>query len=236
MGTFAVSTDALDSFSVTGIAFSILSGISNGSQAISSITKALPKLENKIGYNDRLGIDPATHLSPNTNGFLLEAVMQTAAKVAQKDAGQATRLVKPAKFMLEGLWAAMVTQDEYYSGASWEYVYNDGRPGLDLFTSLSHPWGSAPSYVLPEYVLGLRAAKPGWSEWTLQPFWYGCDLGWVSGQVQTPHGRLSASWKVVKRDIEVVVTAPKDTKGSVWVSGKTIKVEGGRTTTIKESL
>jgi hypothetical protein len=37
----------------------------------------------------------------------------------------------------------MVTQDEYHTGTAWEYIYPDGRPELDIFTSHAHPWGAA---------------------------------------------------------------------------------------------
>lgn len=227
LGTFSVSTSDPGNFSVTGIAFAILAGIATDEQARSSIEKALPKLENKIGYNDISSTDASTHLSPNTNGFLLEAIMATASK-SLDNAKLATQLAQPAKLLLDGMWRNMVVQDKYYTGTSWEYMYNDGRPGIELFTSHSHPWGSAPSYVLPEYVLGLKNSKAGWTEWTLTPFPYGLGLNWVSGKVKTPKGELSASWRISGQHLEVSVKAPKGTKGSIILPRKTYKVVGGK--------
>lgn len=45
------------------------------------------------------------------------------------------------------------------SGASREYVNQDGDPGLGLFTSLSHPWGGAPTYLTTAWVAGLRPTE-----------------------------------------------------------------------------
>lgn len=215
LGTFALSLSNKTDFSVTGIAFSILSGIANETQAISSIQNALPNLYNKIGYNDQSNTDPSTHISPNTNGFLLEAIMLTASKYSHNNTSLAAELAQPAKLLLDGLWRNMVVQNEYYSGATWEYMNPDGTPGLDRYTSLAHPWGSAPSYVLPQYVLGLQAAEPGWKKWTLRPFVAGLDLDWASGKERTRYGTIEASWRLDAGKLEIVVSAPKGTEGTI---------------------
>ncbi|KAK7937359.1 Six-hairpin glycosidase-like protein [Apiospora aurea] len=67
----------------------------------------------------------------------------------------------------------MVQDPETSSGASWEYVLPDRRPGLDRFTSLAHPWGGAPTYVLTGWATGLQPA-PGpaglwYQSWTVNP-------------------------------------------------------------------
>lgn len=61
-------------------------------------------------------------------------------------------------------WSAMITQDEYYTGTAREYIYSDGRPELNIFTSHTHPWDAAPTYVLTEYVLGIQPSAPGFAE------------------------------------------------------------------------
>jgi hypothetical protein len=78
-------------------------------------------------------------------GFLLEGLF-----IANSTYG--TNL-DVAKDLLDNFWSKMVTQNEYFTGASWEYLFPDGSPGLGLYTSLSHPWGGAPTYLLPQYVL-----------------------------------------------------------------------------------
>lgn len=58
----------------------------------------------------------------------------------------------------------MITQDEYHTITAWEYIYPDGRPELDIFTSHAHPWDAEPTYVLTEYVLGIQPSAPGFAE------------------------------------------------------------------------
>ena len=82
----------------------------------------------------------------------------------------------------------MVNQNEYYSGASWEYTHPDGTPGIERFTSLAHPWGAAPTHVLPEYVLGIAATSAGYKTCTFTPLLEGLGLTEASGKVVTPHG------------------------------------------------
>jgi hypothetical protein len=50
-----------------------------------------------------------------------------------------------------------------------------------------------PSYVLPEYVLGLKGAEPGWEKWTLKSLVTGLDLDWVTGRVETTYGTVLLS-------------------------------------------
>ena len=150
LGAYSLSLDAPNNYSLTAMAFTILSGTANSSQARSMITNVLPDLRVGVGYKTSSSdiASNATQLSPNTQGFLLEALFK-----AHRDLG-VTDLTS-AKFLLDNLWASMVTRNEYYSGASWEYLFPDGSPGLSLFTSLSHPWGRGadvcPAGVRPGY-------------------------------------------------------------------------------------
>lgn len=43
-----------------------------------------------------------------------------------------------------------------------EVWFPDGSPGIVLYTYLSHPWGSAPSYTLPVYMLEISFVEPGY--------------------------------------------------------------------------
>jgi len=74
----------------------------------------LPSLRLGIGYKTNSGDADCntTQLSPNTQGFLLEALFK-----AQRDLG--VQNVTVARTLLNEFWAQMVTQDQYYSGASW---------------------------------------------------------------------------------------------------------------------
>lgn len=122
-------------------------------------------------------------------------------------------------------------KNEYYSGGTWEYLYPDGSPGIGLFTSLNHPWGSAPTYVLSEYILGIRPVEPGYKTWIFQPV-LGLELGlvWAQGRVPLPGGQtIQARWDAQDGGNTTVltVTAPHGTNGILSVKGMQVKTING---------
>ncbi|KAK6431234.1 hypothetical protein LTR95_012605 [Oleoguttula sp. CCFEE 5521] len=223
LGVYSLSLASPSNFSLTAIAWTILSGAANNSQAASMVAK-MPELRLGIGYKTSSAdvSSPDYELSPNTQGMLLEALFK-----AHRDLGVTSLTV--AKSLLDDMWSKMVTQDVYYSGASWEYLNPVGKPGIQLFTSLAHPWGAAPTYVLPEYVLGISATSPGFKTWNFQPLLQGLDLTEVNGTVVTPYGNIYAEWHIVNNGQGVIVSAtvPKGTTGNlVLPAGSNAECEG----------
>lgn len=213
LGTYSLSVAAPSNYSLTGIAWAILAGAANGSQAASSFAK-LDELKCGIGYRTASGeiCDGAYQISPNTNGFLLKALFK-----AERDLNVNSMAI--IKTELDDFWSAMVSQNQYYSGASWEYIHPDGSPGLNRFTSLSHPWGAAPTYVLPEYLLGISAISPGFKSWTFTPLLRGLGLDFASGTVVTPYGNIEASWRMIGNGFVVETNVPKGTSASLVIPG-----------------
>lgn len=215
LGTYSSSLTSTNDSSYIGTAWAILSNTANTTQTASSIA-ALSSLRLGIGYKlstDMDDPDPETNLSPNLSGFLLEALFAHV-----RDSPHDKPTAETINILLNGLWTAMVDQDEYYTGTSWEYVYPDGRPGLDLFTSHAHPWGGAPTYIFSEYVLGVQPTAPGFEEWLFAPVVLD-GLTWARGRVPTPRGSIQAEWEV-HDGVSVVlrVRAPEGTKGVVGLS------------------
>jgi hypothetical protein len=213
LGTYSLSLDAPSNYSLTAIGWAILAGAANTSQVTSSFAK-LDELRCGIGYKT-ISSEACTddyQLSPNTNGFLLNALFK-----AQRDLGVVNLTI--VRTLLEDFWPAMLTQNEYYSGASWEYVHPDGSPGLNRFTSLSHPWGAAPTYVLPEYVLGISATGAGYKSWTFTPMLEGLDLEFAKGTVVTAYGDINASWKVKGEVLVVETNVPRGTSATLVLPG-----------------
>lgn len=211
LGTYSLSLEAPGNFSLTGIAWAILSRAANSSQASSSIAQ-LEKLRFGPGYKT-VSSDAETEsyqLAPNPSGFLLEALFKSYHEFGSKSSAAISHL-------LDGLWASMVNNDKYYSGASWEYVKPDGSPGIDLFTSLAHPWGAAPTYVLPEYLLGVQPLEAGYKRFVLKPAVGYLGLDSAKGRVPTPHGPIEVSWTVKDREGIVVVRVPEGTKGEIKI-------------------
>ncbi|PWY93095.1 Six-hairpin glycosidase [Aspergillus sclerotioniger CBS 115572] len=213
LGAYAADLSDLTEQSITGTAWAILSGVSNSTQAESSIA-TLSSLRLGIGYKTSTSVSNAstTDLAPFLSGFLLEAILQASRNSPSASQARVTAI----SVLLDQLWAAMVTQDEYYTGGAWEYVYPDGRPGLDLYTSHAHPWAAAPTYVLTEYVLGIQATSAGFSEWAFRPAILDVNVSWARGRVPTPNGPIRASWQLGHNDtVQLNVCGPNNTTGIV---------------------
>jgi hypothetical protein len=225
LGTYGISTASLNETSIAGTAWAILADVASQSQAESAIA-ALSTLRNGIGYKTLSTSESSAELSPFISGFLLEALLKHSRNSTTSSAATTTAI----STLLSGLWPAMITNDEYYTGTSWEYVFPDGRPGLYLYTSHAHPWGAAPTFVLTEYVLGIQPAAPGFSEWAFRPAVLTPGLSWAKGRVSTPHGSIEASWKLSTgaKELDLRVCSPRGTKGTVSLpfAVKSVKVNG----------
>ncbi|KAG7375877.1 hypothetical protein PHYPSEUDO_014953 [Phytophthora pseudosyringae] len=200
LGNYAVDASTSEVYGVSAIAFAITSGVANKTQADLCV-KSLANLRQGPGYLDTSDTDNTTKISPNTNGFLLEALLQTGH-------------TDEAAFLLDNLWDAMISNEKFRSGASWEYVSQSLEPGLEEFTSLSHPWGGAPTYVFTNYVAGIRPEEFGFRRWIVNPFVTGLDITSANATVSTPYGGLTAAWKLADNNIlRVTITAPLGTEG-----------------------
>lgn len=133
LGIYSLSLDAPSNYSLASIAWTIHSSTTNSTQAGSSIAK-MEELRLGVGYKSTSGQADGeeVELSANILGFNLDALLYAHHTLGVDSLGVAKRL-------LDDYWSSMVNQNEYRSGASWEYLYPDGSPGIDLFTSLSHP-------------------------------------------------------------------------------------------------
>jgi hypothetical protein len=203
-GYFSDTQQNKSKISVQGLSFVITSGVATDSQA-NSCMDALAALELSPGYKDTTTVSSPANISPNTNGFLLAALMQT-------------NRTSEMRYLFENLWAAMITNDTTHSGASWEYVNTDLQPGLSRYTSLSHPWGGAPTYILTEYVAGIKPLTYGYKTWTISPAYTGFDLKHARAQVQTPYGLLKVQWSVTSTQIKAIITAPVGTFGTFIIN------------------
>ncbi|KAK1493457.1 RhaA is able to hydrolyze alpha-1 [Colletotrichum abscissum] len=227
-GAYGLSPADLDGISVAATAFCITSGVANATRASRSLD-AVSRLKLGPGYKDTSAVssnDSSVNISPNTNGFLLEALF----------IGNETQA---AKELMESLWGAMLpgdttaAQNKSAVGASWEYVNAaTQQPGLGLFTSLSHPWGGAATYVLTEWATGLRAATGvdgfGYRNWVVSPA-SGVEMGLkrASAKVVTAfEGELSVEWRVRDGDISVTIRAPVGTQGQFVYGNQSIALHG----------
>lgn len=219
LGVFATAVGDRGNFTVAALAFCITSKVATTAQITKSMS-ALSELKLGVGYKDSTAIDakaPDTTISPNTNGFLLDALFQSGEYYT-------------GHLLIKSLWGAMLSPAAY-SGASWEYAKPDGQPGLGPFTSLAHPWGGAPTYVLTEWAAGLQTAPGpegfGYRRWVVKPV-LGLRMGLkqAEARVEGAAGPVSVSWSLVGTELRVVIEAPSTTSGTFVLLEKTIGLGG----------
>ncbi|KAK6598866.1 RhaA is able to hydrolyze alpha-1 [Botrytis cinerea] len=214
IGVYSLSAASPGDYSIAAIGFCITSGTANTTQASQSL-QALEALKLGPGYKDSTQVnssDLSTNISPNINGFLLAAIISHNAS-------------SKALSLLESLWSPMLSNPKSSTGASWEYVNLEGNPGLGLFTSLAHPWGGAPTYLLTEWAAGLRRADGpsgyGYRNWVINP-----DVGLAMGLktanarvVTAFNGSLSVEWTLNEGVVDVNINAPNNTSGVFEMAG-----------------
>ncbi|KAJ5632246.1 hypothetical protein N7490_008585 [Penicillium lividum] len=231
LGVYSLSRSDKSNFSVAGIGLCITSGVASSTRASQIVSlKTLEKLKLGPGYKDDTtvnGTESGVTISPNTNGFLLPALFMGNATIAAKD-------------LLRSMWGAMLSESvepgignsTTSSGASWEYLDVDGSPGLSLFTSLSHPWGGAATYILTEFAAGLSPVSGpqgfGYKNWILSPE-TGLQMGLkqASARVVTEGGVFSVAWELEQTSLKVTIDAPHGTTGKIQVGSAYKTVSGG---------
>ena len=207
LGAYSMSLELPGDTAILATAYTIRAGTANTSQATSSLEK-LSDLFYEIGYKDstRIGNGATTQLSPNVQGFLLESLF-----LAHTQLNVSSSIINPIlENLLDVFWPRMTDQNEYYTGAPWEYLYPDGSPGIGIFTSLNHPWGGAPTYILTDYVLGVRREldeETNTYAWVFDPAWEiveGLGLTWVKGKVPLfGGGWIEASWSLENGNVDM---------------------------------
>lgn len=70
-------------------------------------------------------------------------------------------------------WRHMVDSGSTISWEAWDHKY---KPNHDW----NHAWGAAPANLLPRFILGVEATKPGWSHARIRPF--PGDLAFAKGR------------------------------------------------------
>jgi hypothetical protein len=231
LGVYALSLDSPNDYSVSACGFCITSGTANASQATAFLS-AMESLRLGPGYKDSTksnGSDATINISPNTNGFLLGALLSQSP--VQRNS---TGISSVAKDLLYSLWGAMLVDKRTSTGTSWEYLSVAGTPGLGLFTSLSHPWAGAPTYLLTEWIAGIRPAAGldgfGYRNWVVDPS-IGIAMGLknAAGRVTSGFGGLvEVKWQLDGgKVLDVEIKAPPTTSG-IFELGAKKQLLGGK--------
>ncbi len=77
--------------------------------------------------------------------------------------------------------------------------------------SAAHAWSASPAIFFKTEVLGIKAVKPGYEEFTIDP--KASDLTYAKGSVPTPYGNITVRWtKNEDGSLQILCTAPKECK------------------------
>ncbi len=145
-----------------------------------------------------------TYISPYVTGF------EVLARLRADDSENAIHL-------MSRLWGTIIAPGAFQSGAIWEAVSLDGKPGLGKSTSLAHGWGAMPAAALSSLVLGIQPVSAGYATWKIQPRPGG--LQWAEGRDPTPKGPIDVAWSGAQTNsqFEMRVSAPAGTSGEIAV-------------------
>jgi alpha-L-rhamnosidase len=93
---------------------------------------------------------------------------------------------------------------------TWE-IYNANQ---SYTQSLSHGWGTSPTWFLSTYLLGARQAGP--SSWSLTPSF--SDIETLQGSIPLSDGSLQIDWEQKScGDISLEISSPENTNGTIWI-------------------
>ncbi|KAJ5731986.1 hypothetical protein N7493_003467 [Penicillium malachiteum] len=180
-GGYYTATLGGSGYDLMDIAQVLLAGIGTEERRERFVEK-LDSLKVPAGYiNGTRFFDTLGVVNPYYMSFLLEGLA-------------ITNRTELAQELQDATWAPMVRRDRNYTGGYWEYISTDATyAGLDLFSGISHFWGSYPTVFLMEYALGVRATKPGYQGFLFAPM-PGFKTDWVQGRVPTPSGLILPAW------------------------------------------
>jgi cellulase/cellobiase CelA1 len=94
---------------------------------------------------------------------------------------------------------------------TWWEGFNGYR---DYGGSLSHGWGSSPTWFLTNYLAGVQ--RTGVDTWRIQPALAGTEH--VNSRLPLQNGELIVEWQTgVCKSVQITITAPAGSKGEVIV-------------------
>jgi len=108
--------------------------------------------------------------------YLMEALFQNEADE------QAVVLMTAAN---DRSWRHMIESGATITWEAWDHKY---KPNQDW----NHAWGAAPANLLPRFLLGAEALRPGWEVARIRPCIAG--LSYAKGKIPTPRGPVCVAW------------------------------------------
>ncbi len=211
-GVYDASVNDRGFLSEDANAFALLANLPENSRQRSAILTKLRPLYTKGGclsFDLGCGYMKNQVVSPIMNGWHAEAALQTPGHFSD------------ALEIWRSCWGPMIDiNTDFYSGTHWEFSTPEGKPFMDHFCSMAHPFSSLPVYQFGKYALGLYPLQPGWINFMVKPIWgFLSYLDHAQGRAPTPFGPISVSWtktSVSRKTIfKVSLSVPLATEGRV---------------------
>ena len=201
-----VDGDLRDHHPLDGNALAVLFGIAEGERATQALSFVHDRLWTPLGT---LAADRAYGAWAQDSAIWPAYVYpDVEARFSVNDDVNALDLVRRT-------WGGMLALGP--SSTFWEFATQDG--GIhDGSTSLAHGWSSGALPALSRGVLGVRAVRPGYSEYVIAP--HPADLEWACGVVPTPAGAIRSAWRQDGGNFTLWLDAPMGTSSRFVVPGE----------------
>lgn len=131
-------------------------------------------------------------------------------------------------------WLYPVTMGATTMWERWDSMLPDGTVNPGEMTSFNHYAFGAVADWMHRTLAGLRSESVGWKTFSFTPStWSGLNRAEV--QIDSPSGRISASWHYEDRQLHVRVTVPEGTSAVVNLPQESIALRSG-THTLSRTL
>ncbi|KAH7339282.1 Six-hairpin glycosidase-like protein [Rhizoctonia solani] len=193
-----------------GNSYAILSGIASASGAPSSaraVVEAMRSLNTSFGplsFSNTTRFLPI--VSPCASGFHTWAAFE---------AGMGEEAIS----LMHTVWMNQTDVDNpWYTGMSWEFINGTtGELYNPKYSSQAHGWGSAPTWQLSRYMLGVSPTTPRYSTWSFPP--RTVNLTFANGRVPTPWGTIVAAWEDTGLRFDMRIATPSGANGTIVIPG-----------------
>jgi len=175
-----------------------------------------------------------TDLVPGSSGDVLANAVLPSLREEKSDAVLASSYFMA--YVVEALFKAGMADEAVAAIRRWWGKYlADGATSLyegwpseaQAHSSRCHAWSGSPTYLLPQWLLGVRALAPGASRLEVAPR-LTAGIAWARGKVPTGAGEIEVSWSREGKKAELRVSLPKGAKADLRLGKKTKAASGGR--------
>ncbi len=121
----------------------------------------------------------------------------------------------------------------------WGYMISKGYKtmweGFQDIESHSHAWNAYPARILSEYLVGIKAAAPGFKEIEVKPY-IPSGLQFAEGKVPSIHGEIYTRWDIIGSTFQLKLGIPDDCVARVTLPKLPGWVPGNKSKSVKVTL